>query len=160
MLKRTILPAVSVLIATTLTSCSNLQENKQFEADNKWFKLIYSASWQIELEDGIYTFTEAHDPSWAFQISAYRATHDTIPDFNITEELQRIIKSHPTAKTVALPNRKAVYYAERKDSSLLQIWIIGGKRCKAFCSYTSDAPAPQNANFKAAQRAVNSMEIQ
>ena len=150
----------SLLIATALTNCSTMQEANQFESDNKWFKLTYPASWQVELEDGIYTFTDAYDPSWAFQISAYRATHDTIPDFSINEELQTTIESHPKAKIVALPNRKAVYYTERKGSSLLQIWIIGGKRCKAFCSYTADAPAPQNANFKAAQGAVNSMKIQ
>ena len=160
MLKRTILPAFYFLVAASLTNCSNLQKTKQFEPDNKWFKLIYPASWQVESEDGIYTFTEAHDPSWAFQISAYRATHDTIPDFSISEELQFAIESHPTAKIITLPNRKAVYYTELKGSSLLQIWIIGGKRCKAFCSYTANAPAPKNTNFNASQQAVNSMEIQ
>ena len=160
MLKLIILPIACFFIAATLTNCSNLQKTKQFELDNKWFKLNYPASWQVESEDGIYTFTEAHDPSWAFQISAYRATHDTIPDFSISEELQLAIESHPTAKIITLPNRKAVYYTERKGSSLLQIWIIGGKRCKAFCSYTADAPTPKNANFNASQQAVNSMEIQ
>jgi hypothetical protein len=137
-----------------------MQKTKQFESDNKWFKLTYPASWQVELEDGIYTFTEAHSPNWAFQISAYRATHDTVSNFSINEELQSTVKSHPTAEIVDLPSRKAVYYTERKGSSLLQIWIIGGKRCKAFCSYTADAPAHQSSNFKAAQQAVNSMEIQ
>lgn len=160
MLKRTILPAFYFLVAATLTNCSNMQKTEQFEPENKWFKLIYPASWQVESEDGIYTFTEAHDPSWAFQISAYRATHDTIPDFSISVELQNTIESHPTAKIIALPNRKAVYYTERKGSSLLQIWIIGGKRCKAFCSYTADVPALQNTNYIASQQAVNSMVIQ
>lgn len=160
MLKRIIQPAFYFLVVATFTHCSNLQKTKQFEPDNKWFKLIYPAFWHVETEDGIYTFTEAHDPSWAFQISAYRATHDTIPDFSIIEELQLAIESHPTAKIIALPNRKAVYYTERKGTSLLQIWIIGGKRCKAFCSYTADVSAPENANFNASQQAVNSMKIQ
>ena len=160
MLKRTILAACFFLIVAAFTNCSNMQKTKQFESDNKWFKLTYPVSWQVESEDGIYTFTEALDQSWAFQISAYRATHDTIPDFSINEELQSAIENHPTAKIITLPNRKAVYYTERKGSSLLQIWIIGGKRCKAFCSYTADAPATKNANFNASQEAVNSMEIQ
>ena len=160
MLKRTILSAFYFLVAATLTNCFNLQKTKQFEPDNKWFNLTYPASWQVESEDGIYTFTEAHDPSWAFQISAYRATHDTIPDFSISEELQSAIESHPTAKIIALPNRKTVYYTERKGSSLLQIWIIGGKRCKAFCSYTTETPALQNPNYIASQQAVNAMAIQ
>ncbi len=160
MLKRAIIPIVSLLIAAAFTNCSNMQKTKQFESDNKWFKLTYPASWQEELEDGVYTFTEAHDPSWAFQISAYRATYDTIPDFSIDEELQRTVESHPTAKIVVLPNRKAVYYTTVSSPSLIHVWIIGGKRCKTFCSYTADAPASQNANFKAAQEAVNSMEIQ
>lgn len=160
MLKRVILSATKLLIAAALTNCSNMQEGKRFESANKWFKLTYPASWQIELEDGVYTFTETDDPSWAFQVSAYRATDDTISDFSIRNELQRTIDSHPTAKIVPLLNRRAVYYTERIENSLLHAWIIGGKRCMTFCSYTADASAPQNANFTAAQKAVDSMEIQ
>ncbi len=149
-----------LLIAVAITSCSHMQETKQFEPANKWFKLTYPAAWQVELEDGIYTFTEAHDSSWAFQVSAYKATHDTIPDFSISEELQRVEESHPTAKIVTLPSRKAVHYTEHEGSSLLHIWIIGGKRCKTFCSYTADISASQNANLRAVQHVVNTMSIQ
>lgn len=160
MLQRKVLLGTKLLIAAAITSCSTMQETKQFEPNNKWFKLTYPATWQVEPDDEVYTFTEVHDPSWAFQVSAYKATHDTIPDFNVNEELERIVESHPTAKIIALPSRKAVYYIERRDSFLLQIWIIGGKRCKTFCSYTTDTPAPQDANFEAAQQTVNSMQIQ
>jgi hypothetical protein len=149
-----------LLITVAITSCSPMQKTKQFEPDSKWFKLNYPPAWQVELEDGIYTFTEAHDPSWAFQVSVYKATHDTIPDFNMSKELQRAVEGHPTAKIITLPTRKALYYTEHKGSHLLQIWIIGGKRCKAFCSYTADISALQNANFEAAQQAINTMTIQ
>lgn len=158
--KRIFLSAASLLIVTALTNCSTMPEVNQFESENKWFKLTYPASWQVELEDGIYTFTEENDPSWAFQVSAYRATNDTIPNFSIQDELQNNIESHPDAEIVTLPNRKAVYYTKHVESSLLHIWIIGGKRCKTFCSYTEDAPASQNVNFTAAQKAVDSMQIQ
>ncbi len=160
MLQHKIPLGIKLFIAVIISSCSNIQEIKHFEPESKWFKLTYPAAWKVELDDSIYTFTEAQDPSWAFQVSAYRAAHDTIPDFSISEELRRIVESHPTAKIVALPSRKAVYYTERKGSSLLQLWIIGGKRCKVFCSYTTDASALQNANFEAAQQTVNSMQIQ
>ncbi len=160
MLKRLILQASILLIASALTNCSKMQEVKQFESNNKWFKLTYPAAWQVEVEDSIYTFTEAGDPSWAFQISAYRAAHDTIPNFSIRAELHLIIKIHPSAQIVVLPNREAVYYTVISDDSLLHVWIIGGKRCKTFCSYTADALAPQHSNFKAAQQIVNSMQIQ
>ena len=160
MLHHKVLFGIKILIAVTITSCSNMQETKRFESANKWFKLTYPAAWQVEFDDGIYTFTEAQDPRWAFQVSAYIATQDTILDFSINKELQGIIRNHPTAKIVALPSRQAVHYTERKGSSLLQIWIIGGNRCKAFCSYTADALAIQDANFEAAQHAVDSMQIQ
>ena len=160
MLQRKILSGIKLFIATAITSCSNMRETKQFESTSGWFKLTYPATWQVEPDDGIYIFTEAQDLSWAFQISAYKATHDTIPNFNISEELQHTVEIHPTATIVALPNRKAIYYTECKGSSLLRIWTIGGKRCKVFCSYTADAPASQNANFEAAQQAINSMRIQ
>lgn len=153
------LAGTKLLIAVAITSCSHMQETKQFEPESKWFKLTYPTDWQVELEDGIYTFTEVHDPNWAFQVSAYKATHDTIPDFSISDELQRAIENHPTAQIIKLPARKAIYYTERKGSHLLQIWIIGGKRCKSFCSYTAAISALQTANLEAAQQAINTMTL-
>ncbi|WP_158022715.1 DUF3805 domain-containing protein [Hymenobacter coccineus] len=137
-----------------------MQETRQFESDNRWFRIIYPKAWQVEFEDGIYTLTKADDSSWAFQISAYKTVNDSIPNFDIDEELQRIVEIHPKAKIVALPNRKAIYYTERRDDSLLYIWIIGGKKCKAFCSYTADASTTQNANLDASRQVINTMKLQ
>jgi hypothetical protein len=160
MLKHTVLPAMKLFITVALTSCSNMQATKIFESPNKWFKLTYPADWQVEYEEGIYTFTATSSSNWAFQVSAYRATDGTTPNFSVREEFQRTVKSHPTAEIVALSNHKAVYYTESRGKSLLYVWITGGKRCKTFCSYTSDLPAPQSPNFTAAQKAVDSIEIQ
>lgn len=118
-------------------SCS--ENNKSFESPNKWFSLSYPASWQAEYQEGIYTFTDTQDATWAFQVSAYKVSHDSVSDFNITRELQWEKQTHPSAVLVDLKSRKAIYYTEQSKEFTLHYWIVGGKRCKALCTFTTSS---------------------
>ena len=136
-----------------------MQTTQQFESNNKWFKLIYPTSWQLEVEDGIHTFTNKEDTKWAFQISAYKLNSKLIPDYNINTDLLHEIKATPYAKIISLGKKKAIYYAKESDGLVIKYWILGGKRCKVLCTFTTDLPV-NKAEFDNVEFIIKSIKLQ
>lgn len=136
-----------------------MQTTQQFESANKWFKLTYPTSWQLEVEDGIYTFTNKKDTKWAFQVSAYKMNAKSVPGYSISTDLLHEMESNPSAKIISLSTKKAIYYTKEHDGSIINYWVMGGKRCKALCTFTADLPV-NKAEFEKAELVIESMKLQ
>ena len=148
-----------LLFSTLPISCSEVQNTKHFTSESKWFTLDYAAHWQVDCEDNIYTFTDTENPNWAFQLSAYKLDDDIASNFDIFSELAHEKTSHPAAQIVSVGKRNAVYYALQDESFLLRFWIVGGKRCKVLCTFTTSHKA-QDYNLREIETSINSIKLQ
>lgn len=151
---------IPYILAAVMTSCSsNPSSTQNFTAANGWFQLHIPTAWQHELEEGVYTFTDPANPQWAFQISAYKANADTVPAFNATSELRKERRTHPNAKIVTLGTSQFVYYSQEREDYAMHCWIAGGRRCKAFCTFTMDSHK-ENGSLNEAMKAIASMTLE
>lgn len=107
----------------------------------------------------MHTFTDPANPQWAFQISAYKAGADTVPAFNAAAELRKERPTHPNARIVTLGNSQLVYYTQERDGYAMHCWIAGGRRCKAFCTFTMDSSKEED-SLDAAMTAMASMMLE
>jgi hypothetical protein len=150
---------IHILVAMIASCSPNPSSTKNFTDANEWFSLSIPDAWQHELEEEVHTFTNPTNPQWAFQISAYRAMADTVSAFNVTAELQRERPTHPNARIVTLGNRQLVYYTQLREGDVIYCWIVGGKRCKAFCTFTTDTNKEDD-SLGAAMKAIASMTLE
>jgi len=151
---------IAFILAAVMTSCSsNPLSTQTFTAANGWFQLRIPGAWRHELEEGMHTFTDPANPRWAFQISAYKASAHTVPAFNVAAELMKEQLTHPTARIITLGNSGLVYYSQEHEDHAMHCWIAGGRRCKAFCTFTMDSHKEDDA-LGEAMKAIASKTLQ
>lgn len=151
---------IKYILVGVMASCSpDFSATKDFTALNGWFSLSIPVTWQHDFEENVHTFTDPTNTDWAFQVSAYKTTSDTVPDFSLANEFQKELATHPDARIISVAKKRVVYYTQLREAHLLHCWIVGGKRCKAFCSFTTNSDK-QDSALSETKKAIASMKLE
>ena len=114
---------------------------KSFCSKADLFSLNVPEEWTIHTEYP-YKFTKEGFIEGILQISAF---HSKNIEFNVSNELPKVLSKHPSAYIAKISDYDSIQYTENHipEVVLMHSWIIGQGNIKIFCTFTVNANQQQ-----------------